>query len=76
MMSDEDCKDLEKTLNTLKRGPNDLEAIIETLKFRNEKLHKFNKRVTGELIKERKERKALEKKIMEMLSQYRNKGEL
>ena len=28
-----------------KRGPNDLEAIIERLKFRNEKLHKFNKRI-------------------------------
>ena len=59
-----------------KRGPNDLEAIIERLKFRNEKLHNFNKRVTGELIKERKERKALKKKVMDMLSQFRNKGEL
>ena len=76
MMSDKDCKDLEKTLDTVKRGPNDLEAIIERLKFRNEKLHNFNKRVTGELIKERKERKALKKKVMDMLSQFRNKGEL
>ena len=76
MMSDKDCKDLEKTLETIKRGPNDLEAIIERLKFRNEKLHKFNKRVTGELIKERKEKKALEKKVTDMLNQYRNKGEI
>ena len=46
-----------------KRGPNDLEAIIERLKFRNEKLHKFNKRITAELIKERKDRQYLEKKF-------------
>ena len=59
-----------------KRGPNDLEAIIERLKFRNEKLHKFNKRITAELIKLRKEKQALEKKVMEMLNQFRNKGEL
>jgi hypothetical protein len=32
--------------------------------------------VTGELIKERKEKKALEKKVTDMLNQYRNKGEL
>ena len=30
------------------KGYNDLEATIERLEFRNEKLHKFNKRVTGE----------------------------
>ena len=59
-----------------KRGPNDLEAVIERLKFRNEKLHNFNKKITDDLIKVRKEKQALEKKVMEMLNQFRNKGEL
>ena len=59
-----------------KRGPNDLEAVIERLKFRNEKLHNFNKKITDDLIKVRKEKQALEKKVMEMLYQFRNKGEL
>ena len=43
MMTDKDCKEFEKTLDNLKRGPNDLEQQIETLKFRNEVLHKANK---------------------------------
>ena len=42
MMNDKDCKDLEKTLSSLEKGPNDLEQQIETLKFRNEVLHKSN----------------------------------
>tara|TARA_X000001388_G_scaffold24937_2_gene17373 strand:+ start:535 stop:765 length:231 start_codon:yes stop_codon:yes gene_type:complete len=76
MMSDKDCKDLEKTLSNIKRGPNDLEEIIQRLEFRNEKLHDFNKKITDDLIKVRKEKQALEKKVMDMLNQFRNKGEL
>ena len=37
MMSDKDCKDLEKTLDNL-RGPNDLELTIEKLEKRIEEL--------------------------------------
>ena len=46
MMSDKDCKELEKTLSNL-RGPNDLEEKIRVLEFRNAKLHQHN----GEKIK-------------------------
>ena len=43
MMSDKDCKDLEKTLDNL-RGPNDLEEKVRVLEFRNAKLHQHNER--------------------------------
>ena len=49
-MTDKDCKEFEKTLDNLKRGPNDLEQQIETLKFRNEVLHKANQKQQDEIL--------------------------
>ena len=65
MMSDKDCKDLDQMLKDMKdplykatkkevdankRGPNDLEEIIQRLEFRNEVLHKANTKQMEEII--------------------------
>ena len=65
MMSDKDCKDLDQMLKNMKdplykatkkevdankRGPNDLEEIIQRLEFRNEVLHKANTKQMEEII--------------------------
>ena len=47
MMSDKDCKELEKTLDNI-RGPNDLEEKIRVLEFRNAKLHQHNEKIERE----------------------------
>jgi|TARA_R110002012_G_C11299874_1_gene573191 predicted nucleic acid-binding Zn-ribbon protein len=73
MMNDKDCKDLEKTLNSLERGPNDLEQQIERLKFRNEVLHKANQKQQDEILDLRTKIKKLEH---DAVDQFRNKGEL
>ena len=72
MMSDKDCKDLEKTLDNL-RGPNDLEEKIRVLEFRNAKLHQHNEKIEREIIELRNKIKKLEQI---QLDQYRNKGDL
>ena len=87
MMNDKDCKDLDKMLKNMKdplyqatkkevdanRGPNDLEQQIETLKFRNEVLHKANHKQMNEILDLRTKIKKLEK---DAVDQFRNKGEL
>ena len=73
MMNDKDCKELEKTLDSLERGPNDLEQQIERLKFRNEVLHKANQKQQDEILDLRTKIKKLEH---DAVDQFRNKGEL
>tara|TARA_Y100000768_G_scaffold380824_1_gene358539 strand:+ start:428 stop:649 length:222 start_codon:yes stop_codon:yes gene_type:complete len=73
MMTDKDCKELEKTLDNLKRGPNDLEQQIETLKFRNEVLHKANQKQQDEILDLRTKIRKLEH---DAVNQFRNKGEM
>ena len=72
MMSDKDCKDLEKTLSDL-LGPNDLEEKIRVLEFRNAKLHQHNEKIEREIIELRNEIKRLEKM---QTDQFRNQGEM
>ena len=72
MMSDKDCKDLEKTLSNL-RGPNDLEEQIRVLEFRNAKLHQHNEKIEREIIQLRENLKELEQI---QVDQFRNKGEM
>ena len=55
------------------RGPNDLEQVIETLKFRNDKLHQHNEKLTNEILDVREKNKKLESLLMQ---QYRDKGVL
>tara|TARA_R100000544_G_C2172705_1_gene33024 strand:- start:40 stop:231 length:192 start_codon:yes stop_codon:yes gene_type:complete len=47
----------------MERGPNDLEAIIERLEFKNEKLHSHNEKIEQEIIELRKDNKRLTKEI-------------
>ena len=72
MMSDKDCKDLEKTLDNL-RGPNDLEEKVRVLEFRNAKLHQHNEKIEREIIELRNKIKELEHK---QVDQFRNSGDL
>ena len=72
MMSDKDCKDLEKTLDNL-RGPNDLEEKIRILEFRNAKLHHHNEKIEREILELREKIKKLEQM---QTDQFRNKGEM
>ncbi len=72
MMSDKDCKDLEKTLDNL-RGPNDLEEKIRILEFRNAKLHNHNEKIEREILELREKIKKLEN---DAINQFRNKGEM
>tara|TARA_A100001515_G_scaffold60730_1_gene47767 strand:+ start:662 stop:880 length:219 start_codon:yes stop_codon:yes gene_type:complete len=72
MMSDKDCKDLEKTLDNL-RGPNDLEEKIRILEFRNAKLHQHNEKIEREILELRGKIKKLEEM---QTDQFRNKGEM
>ena len=55
------------------RGPNDLEEVIETLKFRNEVLHKANQKQQDEILDLRTKIKKLEH---DAINQFRNKGEM
>jgi|TARA_R110002012_G_scaffold103056_1_gene242817 uncharacterized protein YoxC len=73
MMNDKDCKELEKTLDSLERGPNDLEKQIEILTFRNEVLHKANQKQQDEILDLRTKIKKLEH---DAINQFRNKGEM
>ena len=58
------------------RGPNDLEQQIETLKFRNEKLHQHNAKIEKEIIQLRLDNKRLAKQCEEQMKEFRNKGDL
>jgi len=58
------------------KGPNDLEAIIERLEFRNEKLHQHNEKIEQELIQLRLDNKRLAKQCEEQMQQFRNKGDM
>ena len=58
------------------RGPNDLEQQIETLKFRNEKLHLHNEKIEKEIIQLRLDNKRLAKQCEEQMKEFRNKGDL
>ena len=76
MMSDKDCKDLEKTLDNL-RGPNDLEEKVRVLEFRNAKLHQHNEKIEREILDLRKEIKRLEKEVaFYAKDQFRNQGDM
>jgi len=55
------------------RGPLDLEEQIETLKFRNEVLHKANQKQMNEILELRAQIKKLEHNAV---NQFRNKGDL
>ena len=72
MMSDKDCKDLEKTLNNL-RGPNDFEEKIRVLEFRNTKLHQHNEKIEREILELRNKIKQLEHM---QTDQFRNQGDM
>jgi predicted RNase H-like nuclease (RuvC/YqgF family) len=52
-----------------KKDTSDLEARIERLEFRNEKLHKFNSKLIDEVRK-------LRKQLKTVVDEYRNKGAL
>ena len=56
------------------RGPNDLEATIERLKFRNEKLHKQNEKQSEEILELRKDNKKLAKELSDKIQLFRDKG--
>ena len=56
-----------------KRGPNDLEEIIERLEFRNDVLHKANQKQQDELLDLRTKIKKLEH---DAVNQFRNKGKI
>ena len=59
------------------RGPNDLEATIDRLAFRNEKLHQHNEKIELEIIELRKQIKRLEKEVeFYAKNQFKNTGAL
>ena len=58
------------------KGYNDLEATIERLEFRNDKLHQHNKKIEQEIIELRKDNKILAKQIEDQIKQFRNTGGL
>ena len=58
------------------QGPNDLEATIERLEFKNEKLHNHNKKMEEELIELRLDNKRLAKQCEEQMQEFRNKGDM
>ena len=94
MMSDKDCKDLDQMLKNMKdplykatkkevdankRGPNDLEEEIDRLKFKNETLHKYNHKITEEVVELRKIAKDYEKMkkhLKNAVQQFRNQGDI
>ena len=57
-----------------KKGPNDLEEQIRILTFRNETLHKQNKKQTQELIELRNDNKKLAQQVDDYVSKLRKNG--
>ena len=77
MITNEDCKDLEKTIRKINpKGPNDLEEQIRVLKFRNEKLHNQNEKQTKEILELRKDNKKLAEELSDKIQLFRDKGVL
>jgi len=58
------------------KGPNDLEATIERLEFRNAKLHQHNEKIEQQIIELRKDNKILAKQVEDQIKQFRNTGAL
>ena len=61
------------------RGPNDLEEENDRLKFKNANLHKYNEKITEEVIELRKiakDYKELKDQLQQAVKQFRNKGAL
>ena len=56
------------------KGYNDLEATIERLEFRNEKLHNHNEKIEQQIIDLRADNKRLAKQVEDQIKQFRNKG--
>ena len=56
------------------KGYNDLEATIESLEFRNAKLHQHNEKIEKEIIELREDNKRLAKQVEDQIKQFRNKG--
>ena len=56
------------------KGPNDLEAIIARLEFRNAKLHIHNEKIEQQIIELRADNKRLAKQVEDQMEQFRNKG--
>ena len=56
------------------KGPNDLEATIERLEFRNVKLHQHNEKIEQQIIELRADNKRLAKQVEDQIIQFRNKG--
>ena len=56
------------------RGPNDLEAVIERLEFRNAKLHNHNEKIEQEIMALRKDNKKLAEELSDKIQLFRDKG--
>jgi len=56
------------------KGFNDLEATIERLAFRNEKLHLHNQKIEQQIIELRADNKRLAEQVDDQIKQFRNKG--
>jgi len=56
------------------KGFNDLEATIERLAFRNEKLHQHNEKIEQQIIELREDNKRLAKELSEKIQLFRDKG--
>ena len=56
------------------KGPNDLEATIERLVFRNEKLHLHNQKIEQQIIELREDNKRLAKELSDKIQLFRDKG--
>ena len=56
------------------KEPNDLEATIERLKFRNAKLHQHNEKIEQQIIELRKDNKILAKQVEDQIQKFRDKG--
>ena len=57
------------------RGPNDLEATIERLEFRNEKLNRHKEKIEQELIQLHVDKKRIAEQSDEQKQQLRAKGD-
>jgi len=56
------------------KGPNDLEATIERLEFRNAKLHNHNEKIELEIMALRKDNKKLAEQLSDKIQLFRDKG--
>ena len=56
------------------KGPNDLEAVIERLEFRNAKLHNHNEKIEQEIMELRRDNKKLAEELSDKIQLFRDKG--